>query len=128
MSGYFSPSLRRRLAPLMLVGGALLFGKVAHEEMPQEQPVRYSLTPAQQSTAKSVRVIYSADGDVLSGLEQTFPDGSAPAEFGHAPSLKPGTYEVAIDLVAHDGRVTRLERRLHVPSETTPRISLAEPR
>ena len=124
MPGYFSPQLRRRLAPLMLVVGALIFGKIAHEEMPHEQAVRYSLTPAQQSTARRVRVTYSTDGDVLSGLEQTFPEGRAPAEFGHTPSLKPGRYLVAVDLFAGDGRVTRVDRVLDVPTEGTTRISL----
>lgn len=125
MPGYFSPKLRRRLAPLMLVVGALLFGKIAHDETPQEQLVRYSLTPAQQSTAHSVRVTYTADGEVLSGLEQRFPAG-APSEFTHEPSLKPGRYGVSIDLISRDGQVTHVQRVLEVPSEATPRISLAE--
>ncbi len=124
MPGYFPPQLRRRLAPLMLVGGILIFGKIAHEELPQEQAVRYSLSPAQQSTARRVRVTYSVDGDVLSGLEQIFPEGRAPAEFGHTPSLKPGRYQVAVDLFAGDGRITHLDKVLHVPSEGTTRISL----
>ena len=125
MPGYFSPQLRRRLAPLLLVVGALLFGKIAHEEMPQEQLVRYSLSPAQQSTAQAVRVTYTSDGDVLSGLEQRFPAG-APAEFTHGPSLKPGRYNVSIDLIGRDGKVTRVQRALEVPSQAPARISLSE--
>jgi hypothetical protein len=125
MPGYFSPQLRRRLAPLMLGVGVLLFGKIAHEELPQEQAVRYSLSPAQQSTARRVRVTYQADGDVLSGLEQTFREGEVPAAFDHKPSLKPGRYQVAVDLFADDGRVTRVQRMIEVPSEGTTRISLA---
>lgn len=126
MPGYFSPQLRRRLAPLMLVVGALLFGKIAHEETPRGQRIRYSLTPAQQSTAKSVRITYTADGETLSGLEQQFPAG-APSEFTHEPSLKPGRYSVSIDLISRDGQVSRMQRVLEVPTETTPRISLAGP-
>ena len=127
MPGYFSPQLRRRLAPLLLVVGALLFGKIAHDEVPKDQLVRYSLTPAQQSTAEAVRVTYSTDGDVLSGLEQHFPSG-APAEFT-APTLpQTWTIQVSINLIGRDGRVSRLERALEVPSEVTPRISLSEAR
>ena len=85
MPGYFSPQLRRRLAPLLLVVGARSFGKIAHEEAPTDQLVRYSLSPAQQSTAQAVRITYTADGDVLTGLEQRFPTGALPRV--HPPAL-----------------------------------------
>jgi len=127
MPGYFSPQLRRRLAPLLLVVAVLLFGKIAHEETPREQLVRYSLSPAQQSTARELRVTYTADGDVLTGLQQRFPAG-APAEFTHTTSLKPGRYSLSIDLISRDGQVTHLSRALEVPTEATPRISLADER
>jgi hypothetical protein len=127
MPGYFTPSLRRRLSPLVLVVGLLLFGKLTHEELPQEQVVRFLLTPEQQQTARALRVTYAAEGDVLSGLEQRFP-GRAPAEVVHTPSLKPGRYALAIDLIGADGAVTRVDRALSVPTEAIPRISLGETR
>jgi hypothetical protein len=125
MPGYFSPTLRRRLAPLLLVGGVLLFGKIAHEEMPQDQPVRYALSPAQQSTAAAIRVTYTADNELFSGVERRFPEG-APAVFTHTPSLKPGRYDVSVELISRDGRRTRVMGAIEVPSEASPRISLAE--
>jgi len=127
MPGYFSPSLRRRLSPLVLVAGLLVFGKLTHEELPQEQEVRFVLTPAQQQTARAFRVTYQSEGELLSGLEQRFPAG-APREIVHTPSLKPGRYAVSIDLVAGDGAVTRVDRSLSVPAEAPPRISLGDGR
>jgi hypothetical protein len=124
MPGYFSPSLRRRLAPLLLLVGVLLFGKVAHEELPRSQEVRFVLSP-EQRTASAVRVTYAERGEVLAGLERRFP-GGAPAEFTHAPSLKPGRYDVAIAVTAPDGRVTHFSRALHVPAEGATRIVLRD--
>lgn len=126
MSRYFPQNLRRRLAWVVLVVGLLLFGKMAYEEVPQEQRVRLVLTASQRESVRTVQVTYSSeDEDVLSGWEQRFPNG-APAELVHEPSLRPGRYLVSIDLVSADGTTTHFSRTLEVPSYATTQISLGD--
>ncbi len=125
MSRYFPKNLRRRLSLPLLVVGLLLFGKMAYEEVPQEQRVRFLLSASQQRTLQAVRVTYSGEDEVLSGWERRFP-AEAPSELVHHPSLKPGRYEVSIDLVAKDGTTTHLARALEVPAYATTQISLGD--
>lgn len=123
MLRYFPPERRRRLAPLFLVLGLVIVGKLAHDEMPQDQQLTYALP----SSVQSLRVTYS-DGDALiAGFERQFPTG-APAFLSHVPSLAPGRYQLAVELVSADGGVTRLDRSIDVPSEGDLRVSLKEAR
>jgi hypothetical protein len=124
MPRYFSPTVRRRLAPVSLVAGLLLLGKVAYEDVPREQDVRFVLTPAQQRELGAIRVIYSEEGEALGGMERHFSTANAPAELTHAPSLRSGHYDVSVELTARDGRVTHLRRAFDLPSEGAPRILL----
>jgi hypothetical protein len=124
MPGYFSPSLRRRLAPALLIVGLLLFGKLAHEEIPRTQEVRFVLTPEHEG-ARAVRVTYAEAGEAVTGLERRFPDG-APREFSHVTSLRPGHYDLAIEITRPDGQVRRFSRALDIPAEATPRIVLRD--
>lgn len=124
MPGYFSPRLRRRLAPALLVLALLLFGKLAHEEIPRTQEVRFVLTPEHEG-ARTVRVTYAEAGEALTGIERRFPEG-APPEFSHVTSLRPGRYDVDIEVTRSDGRVSRFSRALDVPAEATPRIVLRD--
>lgn len=125
MPRYFPPKLRRRLAPVFLVIGLLLFGKMAYQEVPQEQRVRFVLTPAQQQNIRAVRVTYTEDEEVLLGWEQRF-SGVAPPELVDTPSLRPGHYRISIELIAQNGQMTRLDRGLDVPAFAAPQISLGD--
>lgn len=122
MVRYFPPERRRRLAPLFLAAGLLIVGKLAYDEAPRDQELRYVLPG---SHVQVLRVTYSADDELYAGLERHFPGGS-PRELVHTPSLSPGRYELAIELTARDGAVTRMTRSVEVPSEGALRIRLNE--
>lgn len=120
MLRYFPPQHRRRLAPLLLMAGLFVGGKLAYDEVPRDQPLRF-LLPARG--VRSVKVTYLSEQDVYAGIEQRYPNGS-PRELHHTPSLAPGQYELAIELTDHDGGVRHVARSLHVPSEGDLRIRL----
>lgn len=120
MLRYFPAERRRRLAPLLLIVGVLTVGKLAYEEIPRRQPLRFAL-PARD--IRALKVVYSSEQESFGGLERRFPEG-APREIEHAPSLSPGAYELAIELTERDGAVTQLRRSVRLPSEGTLRISL----
>lgn len=122
MHRYFPPERRRRLAPLVLVGGLFTVGKLAYDEVPRDQPVRFVLPEA---AIHAMKVIYSSHEEFYGGLERRFPNGS-PRELVHTPSLSPGQYKLSIELTSQSGAVTHLTRSLTVPSEGTTRIRLTE--
>lgn len=124
MARYFSPALRRRLAPLILVVGGLLLFRTAESEVPREQELRFVLGPTQQN-ARSVRVAYLESGEQVASVEfrRVALDG---APLVHTPSLKPGPYDMAIEIVAEDGAVQTLSRHFVVPSDPL-RIALGRP-
>lgn len=117
MSRYFSPALRRRIAPFILVAGLLLVFRTVQTEMPRDQEVRFVLSPTQRNV-RSVRVAYFEEGEPISVVVFR-PEGetSTSAPLVHTPSLKPGLYDVTIDIEDHNGFVHSLSRRLIVPSE-----------
>ncbi len=119
MARYFPPALRRRIAPFILIVGVLLTGRTIQTEMPREQEVRFVLSPTQRNV-RSVRVSYFQEGEAMSFVEFN-PDVSADvrtaAPLVHTPSLKPGPYDVTIDIEDHNGVVRSISRRLIVPSE-----------
>lgn len=112
---------RRRLAPVVLLAGALVIGKLAYEEMPRGQELRFVLPPRPVS---ALRVTYRLDEEPYAGLERHFPHG-APPEIVHHPSLGPGRYELNIELTDQAGDTTRVTRAVQIPSEGSLRISLA---
>ena len=126
MPTYFKPELRRRLAPLMLVLGLLVMGKLAHEEVPRDQDVELLLSKPQQD-ASSVRIAYAHDGEDVSYVELRY-EGGAPARVRHRPSLRPGLYDVQIDLGYRDGRVEHVKRDFSVPTEGAVRLRLENAR
>jgi len=120
MLRYFPAERRRRLAPLFLVAGLLIVGKLTYDQAPRDQELRY-LLPG--SDVQSLRVTYSDGEELYGGLERRFPDGS-PRELVHTPSLSPGHYQLAIELTGSNGEVTHLSRTVQVPSEGAVRIRL----
>ncbi len=123
MLRYFPPERRRRLAPLILVVGLAIVGKLAHDDMPRDQDLTYALP----SSVRSLRITYLAGDEQITGLERHFPDGP-PAFVSHVPSLTPGHYRLAVEMVDPDGGVTHLDRSIEVPTDGDLRISLREPR
>jgi hypothetical protein len=120
MLRYFPADRRRRFAPLFLLLGLAVVGKFAYEELPRETDVRFVMP---SPNVEALRVVYSSGGEFYGGLERHFPSG-APAVVGHTPSLSAGRYDLAIELTADGGGITRLHRTLEVPSEGPARIPL----
>jgi hypothetical protein len=111
------------LAPLFLIGGLLIVGKLAHDDMPRDQELTFVLP----GSVEALRVTYSAGGEQIAGLERRFAHG-APAFVSHTPSLSPGRYQLAVELVGQDGGVSHLDRSIDVPSEGDLRVSLRDAR
>jgi hypothetical protein len=109
------------MAPLFLVIGLAIVGKLAHDEMPRAQELTFVLPSAE---VESLRVIYSADSEFYGGFERRFPEG-APPFLVHTPSLSPGRYDVAVELLGPDGGVTHLDRSIEVPAEGALRVPLS---
>jgi hypothetical protein len=120
MLRYFPIEQRRRFAPLVLLLGVLLVGKLAYDEMPREEQLRFELPSPNVS---ALRVIYSSGEEQYGGFERHFPDG-APALVTHSPSLSPGRYELTIELSDQAGKIDRLTRSIEVPSSGVLKIPL----
>lgn len=120
MLRYFPARQRRRFAPLLLMAGLFVGGKLAYDEVPRDQSLRFLLP---ERGVRSVRVTYLFEAEVYAAIEQRYPNGS-PREFTHTPSLAPGQYELAIELTDQDGGVRQVGRSLRVPAEGDLRIRL----
>jgi len=124
MARYFSPALRRRIAPLILLVGGLLLFRTVDSEMPRDQELRFVLEPTQQN-ARAVRIAYLAAGEQVAAVEfRELPADARPLV--HTPSLKPGPYDMAIEIVHENGAVQTLSQHFEVPSDPL-RISLGKP-
>jgi hypothetical protein len=124
MLRYFDSKVRRRIAPIVLIAGLLFVGHTANEEIPRTQEVSYVLSDEQRK-AESLRVSYAQAGETVIDIALRFAP-SAPGVVSHSPSLRPGQYDVTIELTgrAFPGQV--LSRTLTVPTEPRARIRLEE--
>jgi hypothetical protein len=122
MPGYFNAQIRRRFAPLMLVGAAVLVGRFASDDMPRDQEVRLELGEGQRE-ARTVRLVYTRKGEEITGVLVRYPQG-APALVVHHASLSPGLYDLAIELRYGDGRTEQVAKTLTVPSEGAVKLPL----
>jgi hypothetical protein len=120
MLRYFPAEKRRRFAPLVLLVGLLLVGKLAYDEMPRDESLRFELPGPNVAV---LRVFYSAGDDFYGGFERRFPSGS-PELVTHSPQLAPGRYELAIELDDASGKTTRLHRSIEVPAAGVLKIPL----
>ena len=116
---------RRRLAPLLLLGAALAVGKLFTEQSPRKYDVELVLSPAQQR-ATQVAITYTQEGEAVLGVRFNYPEG-APDRVVHAPSLRAGRYNVAIELLVPGQPSEHIARPLDVPFEGTTRLRLSEP-
>lgn len=119
---YFPLEQRRRFAPLVLLLGFALVGKLAYDELPRDEELRFELPNA---NVAALRVIYSQGDELYGGFEQHFPRG-APALVSHTPQLAPGRYQLAIELSDRAGKIARLTRSIEVPSVGALRIPLRD--
>jgi len=103
------------MAPLVLGGGLLLLGHLAQTELPRAQEVRFVLTP-DPSTVRTVRVTYLEEGELVSAVEFR-PGAQSHRALVHSPSLRPGPYDMAIEIEDQSGHVQAMSKRLLVPSD-----------
>jgi hypothetical protein len=108
---------RRRLAPLVLVGGvALVLGPLA-DAAPRETSLRLRL--ADPGAVREVGLSVFDAGEPVLGLRLPFTRG-APPRIDESLDLPPGRYELHIDVTRGEGatRAQRTEvRMLEVPTE-----------
>ena len=124
MRRYFTPDTQRRLAPIVLVGGLLLSGKLAYDAVPRSRQVKLVPTEDQRARVRAIRVLYLLDQEAVAGLDRRFPEGMPP-EFSHEPTLAPGEYEIQVELTTARGETWRVQRPVSVGSEEVFRIALA---
>jgi hypothetical protein len=109
----------------LLVLGLLAAGKLTYDETPREQPVQLDLPEALRADLAGVRLTYMEDDEAIVGTEHRFNE-AAPPRLHSAPSLPPGDYRLDIELAHRGGAVTRLSRRVRVPSEGTVHIRFVD--
>jgi hypothetical protein len=127
LSRYFRtvtrPAVRRRLAPLILVGGGVLAFDAGRDAVPESQHVVVRLPDGKRSQIRRVQLSYARDGADVGGLAQSYPAG-APSEVHHTISLARGQYELSIAVTDTQGAVGLTERALDVPTEGSARFQL----
>jgi hypothetical protein len=108
---------RRRVAPLVLVGGVVLvFGPLA-DAAPRETSLRLRL--AEPGAVREVGLSVLEAGEPVLGLRLPFARG-APPRIDESLDLPPGRYELHIDVTRGEGasRRQRTEvRTLEVPTD-----------
>lgn len=114
---------RRRLAPLVLVAGALVVAPRLVGSLPREVHVRYELGP-DHGGAREARIDYVLGGEAVQSVRFDYASG-APAYIDHRVSLAPGHYDVLAEVRSVDGSY-RVERGLEVPAEGMVRIALVD--
>ena len=123
MRRYFNLDTQRRLAPIVLVGGLLLSGKLVYDAVPRSRQVKLVPTDDQRTQVRAIRVLYLLDQEAVAGLDHRFPEGM-PREFIHEPTLAPGDYEVQVELTTAGGETWRMQRPVSIGSEEDFRIAL----
>lgn len=114
---------RRRLAPAVLLIGAIVVGGEVCQGIAHETEVHFRLGPFHGQVEEAV-ISYRLDGQEVKGARFQWADG-APQTLVHVVELQPGRYEVRAWLTHTEGERS-FERALVVPSEGVVRIDLFE--
>lgn len=113
---------RRRLAPVVLVVGALVVGLSLMKAVPNETHVRYGLGPDHARVTRAV-VEYFRGADRIQMLDRRWASG-APKSFDHELALAEGEYEVRATLEVSGEPEAVVLRSLSVPSEGVVHLDL----
>jgi hypothetical protein len=114
---------RRRLAPLVLVGGVLLVAGPLSEATPRATNIRVELAEPQQVREVTLSVLDA--GEAVVGVRLAYERG-APERIEEALELPAGRYELRVDVTRAAGAdEERTVRALEVPSEGTVVIDLS---
>lgn len=110
---------RRRLAPLVLFGGVMLVGGPLMKSAPRSTSIRLRLPEPGRVRAVTLSVLDA--GEPIRGVHLAYAAG-APDRISEEFELKPGHYEVRVDVTRTDGasesEATAI-RALDVPAEGT---------
>jgi hypothetical protein len=115
------PEVRRRLAPLVLVTGALVTWLATRDDLPQSQAVCVILPQNVRADARRVRLLITRDGEGLGGVERLYQAG-APSEVNHSMALARGQYGLYVAVTDADGAVRESQHLLDVPTEGAARF------
>jgi hypothetical protein len=113
--------MKRRIAAVIAVIGALVVGNHLASIWPRELEVAYSIDPA----VAEVDVDYLQEGDAVASVRFKQSDAKSTI-IRHAVRLQPGEYELRITLYSADGQGVEQQRRLQVPAEGLTRFDLKE--
>lgn len=116
---------RRRLAPLVLIGGVVLVAGPLLDTAPRSTNIRLKLSEPQQVRSVTLSVLDA--GEPIVGLHLAYEQG-APDRINEELDLAPGHYEVRIDITragAPSDSPDTAVRRLDVPSDGTVLLDLS---
>jgi hypothetical protein len=111
---------RARFSPLILMVGAVIVGSQLVGGVPREVEVECSLGPQHESVT-SARVAYLLAGREVHSLTMRYPTG-APGYLRHEPTLAPGSYRVAVELVHSSNDPDQFGADVNIPADGRVRI------
>lgn len=113
--------MKRRIATVIAVIGALVVGNHLASIWPREVEVAYSVDPA----VAEIDIDYLQEGDAVTSVRFRQSDAKS-SIIRHAVRLQPGEYELRITLYSADGHGVEQRRLLQVPAEGLTRFDLKE--
>lgn len=116
-------SRRRKLAPAVLLIGAVVIGAELWSQVPQQADVEYVLG-SRHADVVELRVGYLLEGEELHGVSFRYPEG-APRVVRHEVSLPSGRYTIALEVRRRRGTSRRVERSLQMPAEGVVRLEVS---
>jgi hypothetical protein len=114
---------RRRLAPLVIVGGLLVVGWRVFGALPQEIHLRYDLGDA-HAAVEEAELGYFLNGESYHTVRFGYPEG-APSRIDHRLRAGPGRYDVVVILRTSEG-ATRVEQTFEAPTEGIVRLYIGK--
>ncbi len=116
-----SSSIKRRIATVIAVVGAIVVGGQLASVWPRQVEVAYMVDPG----VTGIDIDYLQEGDVVASARFKQPDPTSTV-IRHDVRLQPGEYQVRIVLHAADGRGIEELRLLQVPVDGLTRFDLKE--
>jgi hypothetical protein len=106
---------RAKVAPLVLVIGALVVGANLFDEVPRDVELNYLLGPDHDEIV-GLGLSYAQGQEHFANAEFSWPEG-APPRLHHEVELPPGRYRVRAELRDRSDRTRTIERRFEVPAD-----------
>ncbi len=117
-------SARKRLAPLVLIVGALVIAPRIMRALPRETDVSFQLGP-EHTSVRELMVSYELDGEEIAGGHFRYEEG-APGSIRQTLDLAPGRYEVHVEVTYDGGRRRVMHRSFSVPADGLVRLDAFE--